>query len=234
MSGTPSNPGSDSNNTSNINPSRNGPPNYHRLERLGKGSFATVGFSSLIQKACCLWFFHVPSSRTRLWAHSHHMYLPPSQVYRAVHVETNQEAAVKHISQEKLTLKLQENLESEISILKNHSHRNIVRLYDIEVGRYVCACLREREPIDGGESKMLGSDIRTNILCAPISSAMTNTFTSSWSTAVGEICNGLSKVNQVRNVSVKRQPSISCVIWPLGWSSWMIATWYVSNSFSFQ
>jgi len=53
-------------------------------------------------------------------------------VYRAVHVQTNQEAAIKHISQERLTVKLQENLESEISILKNHAHRNIVRLYDIE------------------------------------------------------------------------------------------------------
>ncbi len=74
--------------------SRSGPPNYHRLEKLGKGSFATV--------------------------------------YRAVHIETNQEAAIKDISQERLTLKLQENLESEISILKNHAHRNIVRLYDIE------------------------------------------------------------------------------------------------------
>jgi len=73
---------------------RNGPPNYHRLEKLGKGSFATV--------------------------------------YRAVHVETSEEAAIKDISQERLTLKLQENLESEISILKNHAHRNIVSLYDIE------------------------------------------------------------------------------------------------------
>lgn len=53
-------------------------------------------------------------------------------MYRAVHVQTNQEAAIKHISQERLTVKLQENLESEISILKNHAHRNIVRLYDIE------------------------------------------------------------------------------------------------------
>lgn len=49
-----------------------------------------------------------------------------------MHVHTNQEAAIKHISQERLTVKLQENLESEISILKNHAHRNIVRLYDIE------------------------------------------------------------------------------------------------------
>lgn len=71
-----------------------GPPNYRRLERLGKGSFATV--------------------------------------YRAVHLVSNQEAAIKDILQERLTLKLQENLESEISILKNHAHRNIVRLYDIE------------------------------------------------------------------------------------------------------
>jgi serine/threonine protein kinase len=55
------------------------------------------------------------------------------QVFRAVHISTNQEVAIKDISQEKLTLKLQENLESEISILKNHVHRNIVKLYDIEV-----------------------------------------------------------------------------------------------------
>ena len=50
-------------------------------------------------------------------------------------MSTNLEVAIKDISQEKLTLKLQENLESEISILKNHSHRNIVKLYDIEVRR---------------------------------------------------------------------------------------------------
>jgi serine/threonine-protein kinase ULK/ATG1 len=68
---------------------------YQRLERIGRGSFATV--------------------------------------YRAVHLASNREVAIKDISQEKLTHKLQENLESEISILKNHSHRNIVKLYAIEV-----------------------------------------------------------------------------------------------------
>lgn len=56
------------------------------------------------------------------------------QVFRAVHISSQQEVAIKDISQEKLTLKLQENLESEISILKNHAHRNIVKLYDIQVG----------------------------------------------------------------------------------------------------
>ena len=34
--------------------------------------------------------------------------------------------------------KLQENLESEISILKSFRHGNIVELYDIKVGRSVC------------------------------------------------------------------------------------------------
>lgn len=32
---------------------RNGPPNYHRLERLGKGSFATVRGGVMCDVRCC-------------------------------------------------------------------------------------------------------------------------------------------------------------------------------------
>jgi serine/threonine protein kinase len=55
------------------------------------------------------------------------------QVNLAVHKETGQHVAIKDIVQERLTAKLQENLESEISILKNHVHQHIVKLYAIEV-----------------------------------------------------------------------------------------------------
>lgn len=47
---------------------------------------------------------------------------------------TNEPIAIKVVSRSKLTPKLLENLEGEISILKAISHRNIVELDDCIVG----------------------------------------------------------------------------------------------------
>ena len=53
------------------------------------------------------------------------------QVYRGVHTKTNANYAVKVIAKEKLgSIKLQENLDSEISIMRDYVHRNVVQLYD--------------------------------------------------------------------------------------------------------
>mmetsp|Transcript_46299 Transcript_46299/g.75577 ORF Transcript_46299/g.75577 Transcript_46299/m.75577 type:complete len:655 (+) Transcript_46299:90-2054(+) len=53
-------------------------------------------------------------------------------VYRAQNRVTGLEVAVKAIAKEKLNRKLQENLESEISILKQLRHPNIVKLLDTQ------------------------------------------------------------------------------------------------------
>jgi serine/threonine-protein kinase ULK/ATG1 len=53
-------------------------------------------------------------------------------VYRAHHKVTNQPVAVKAINKTKLNPKLLENLESEISIMRQIDHPNIVKLYDIK------------------------------------------------------------------------------------------------------
>lgn len=54
-----------------------------------------------------------------------------SVVWRGVHKSTREEVAIKEVPTEKLSGKLQESLESEISILGNANHPNIVRLLDI-------------------------------------------------------------------------------------------------------
>jgi len=54
-----------------------------------------------------------------------------SVVWRGVHNSTGEEVAIKEVPTEKLSGKLQESLESEISILGNANHPNIVRLLDI-------------------------------------------------------------------------------------------------------
>ena len=58
-----------------------------------------------------------------------------TKVYRGVHKKTHAEVAVKAISRERLNKKLQENLESEISILRDVQHTNIVKLFEIKVRR---------------------------------------------------------------------------------------------------
>lgn len=52
-------------------------------------------------------------------------------VWRAHHVETGAEAAVKEINLAKLNAKLRQSLESEVSILKRIDHENIVKLHEV-------------------------------------------------------------------------------------------------------
>ena len=54
-------------------------------------------------------------------------------VYRAKNIKTGLVVAIKSIRRDKLSKKLLENLESEISILKTLDHPNIVKLYSVEV-----------------------------------------------------------------------------------------------------
>jgi serine/threonine-protein kinase ULK/ATG1 len=54
-------------------------------------------------------------------------------VYRAKHVTSGLLVAIKSIRRDKLSRKLQENLEAEISILKALNHPNVVKLHSIEV-----------------------------------------------------------------------------------------------------
>ncbi|ETV99388.1 ULK/ULK protein kinase [Aphanomyces invadans] len=53
-------------------------------------------------------------------------------VYKGYHKVTNVPVAVKAINKQKLNPKLLENLESEISIMRQINHPNIVKLYDIK------------------------------------------------------------------------------------------------------
>lgn len=50
-------------------------------------------------------------------------------VWRARHVQTGQEAAVKEIALSKLNAKLRQSLESEVAILKRIRHENIVQVW---------------------------------------------------------------------------------------------------------
>ena len=52
-------------------------------------------------------------------------------VWKAVHAETGSAVAVKEISTDRLNKKLKQSLESEVSILKQIRHRNIVHLEDV-------------------------------------------------------------------------------------------------------
>lgn len=55
-----------------------------------------------------------------------------ASVYKGIDVKTGQEYAVKAISKEKLGAdeKLHDNLESEINIMREYSHKNVVRLFE--------------------------------------------------------------------------------------------------------
>ena len=57
-----------------------------------------------------------------------------STVYRAVHRPTQHTVAIKAVARKKLNPKLQQSLESEISILRDHQHPNIVALSEIAHG----------------------------------------------------------------------------------------------------
>lgn len=52
-------------------------------------------------------------------------------VWKAVHAKTGHCVAVKEISTDRLNKKLKQSLESEVSILKQIRHQNIVRLEDV-------------------------------------------------------------------------------------------------------
>ena len=52
-------------------------------------------------------------------------------VWKAIHAETGNCVAVKEISTDRLNKKLKQSLESEVSILKQIRHQNIVRLEDV-------------------------------------------------------------------------------------------------------
>ena len=56
-------------------------------------------------------------------------------VWKARHAVTGRVVAIKEISTDKLNRKLRQSLETEVSILKQITHRNIVQLFEvIEVG----------------------------------------------------------------------------------------------------
>lgn len=52
-------------------------------------------------------------------------------VWKAIHADTGNCVAVKEISTDRLNKKLKQSLESEVSILKQIRHQNIVRLEDV-------------------------------------------------------------------------------------------------------
>ena len=52
-------------------------------------------------------------------------------VWKAIHADTGSCVAVKEISTDRLNKKLKQSLESEVSILKQIRHQNIVRLEDV-------------------------------------------------------------------------------------------------------
>ncbi|CAM9172956.1 unnamed protein product, partial [Sphacelaria rigidula] len=74
-------------------------------------------------------------------------------VFLARHRDTRREFAMKAISRARMQGKLQENLESEISILKTYRHGNIVELYDIKkTERHIYLVL---EYLAGGDLRAL-------------------------------------------------------------------------------
>lgn len=52
-------------------------------------------------------------------------------VWKAAHKETGNVVAIKEISTDRLNKKLKQSLESEVSILKQIRHKNIVHLEDV-------------------------------------------------------------------------------------------------------
>ena len=54
-----------------------------------------------------------------------------ADVWRAQHKVTRDVVAIKEIATDKLNRKLRQSLESEVSILRRISHRNIVQLYTV-------------------------------------------------------------------------------------------------------
>ena len=79
---------------------------------------------------------HSQFSHTRILIFKFFLLLTPClQVYKAQH-RGGEMYAMKVISREKIgSIKLQENLDSEISIMRDYRHENIVQLYDHFVSR---------------------------------------------------------------------------------------------------
>ena len=74
-------------------------------------------------------------------------------VYKAHHRTSHVIVAIKCIQIEKLTLKLQENLTSEISIMQKINHPNIIKLYEIKKTEKTMYLIMEYA--DGGDLHML-------------------------------------------------------------------------------
>jgi serine/threonine protein kinase len=63
-------------------------------------------------------------------------------VWKARHIQTGDVVAIKEISTNKLNKKLKQSLESEVSILKQIQHKNIVQLLEVQEVRWLSSdCL---------------------------------------------------------------------------------------------
>lgn len=94
-------------------------------EEVGRGSFATVFKGARYVRPLTLVF---PTHLSALQSTLHHPLVRFTHRFRPQ--DTGSLVAVKSVIRSKLTSKLLENLESEISILKRITHRNIVELKD--------------------------------------------------------------------------------------------------------
>ena len=63
-------------------------------------------------------------------------------VWKARHIATGEVVAIKEISTDKLNKKLKQSLESEVSILKQITHKNIVQLLEVIEVRCLMTCLQ--------------------------------------------------------------------------------------------
>jgi serine/threonine protein kinase len=92
-----------------------------------------------------------------------------SKVYHGYEIKTNREIAVKKIYFDKLQNKLKERVITEINILQNMNHKNIIKLYDYKFdGEYILLIM---EYCNGGD---LGNWIKKNPKEEEISNVITN------------------------------------------------------------
>ena len=102
-------------------------------------------------------------------------------VWKAVHKDSGKIVAIKEISTDRLNRKLKQSLESEVSILKQIHHRNIVHLQDVfylvmssKAFRESAALASLSAPQVVGVAEQSVQHCRTPAICI-----------SSWSTALG-------------------------------------------------
>lgn len=91
-------------------------------------------------------------------------------VWKAKHALTGQLVAIKEISTDKLNKKLKQSLESEISILKQITHKNIVQLLEVMEVRTWRFALAKLWPSNGSRTAVLScilSNCLAYILIAP-------------------------------------------------------------------